>query len=214
MRISVLLADNHVVVRRGLRAWLEAEPGIVVVGEAAGGLEALAMTQALDPDVLVLDLVMPDMPGLEVMKHLHGIDARTRIVVFSMHAGDAHVVSAFNAGAVGYVVKDAGASEMVRAIHDAAEGRRFLSARLSKELLEAHGSPVAPSSDPYDTLTAREREVLTLAARGLTNREIGKELTISRRTTETHRANLLRKLGLKGQKDLIRFALRRGLIEM
>jgi len=214
MSISVLLADDHVVVRRGLRALLESEPGIVVVGEAAGGVEALEMTTRLDPDVLVLDLIMPDMPGLDVLPRLRAINARTRIVVLSMHSGDAYVVAALNAGAVGYVVKDASASDLVQAVHDAAAGRRFLSPPLSEERLEAYASRVAPSPDPYETLTGREREVLTLAARGLTNREIGRELTISRRTAETHRANLLRKLGLRGQKDLIRFALRRGIIEM
>ena len=214
MSITVVIADDHFVVRRGLRALLESESDISVVAEAADGREALDKVAELNPDVLILDLMMPTVSGLEVLKQLSLRSASTRVVVLSMHAGEAYVVEALRAGATAYVVKEASASELVDAVHHAAENRQFLSSPLSESRLEAYQTRAKASPDPYDALTAREREVLHLAAQGLTNPEIGKKLAISPRTAETHRANLLRKLGLKGQKDLIRFALRRGIVEL
>jgi DNA-binding NarL/FixJ family response regulator len=214
MSITVVIADNHLVVRRGLRSLLESDADICVVGEAADGREALEKVAELRPDVLILDLVMPGVPGLDVLRQLTQRGDATRVVVFSMHAGESHVVEALRGGAIGYVVKDASASELSEAVHQAAENRRFLSSALSESRLGEYASRVSDSPDPYDALTAREREVLQLAAHGMTNPEIGRKLAISRRTAETHRANLLRKLGLKGQKDLIRYALRRGILDL
>lgn len=214
MSITVVIADDHLVVRRGLRALLESESGITIVGEAADGREALDKVAELDPDVLVLDLVMPGTSGLEVLRKLSERRARTRVVVLSMHASEAYVVEALRAGAIAYVVKEASASELVDAVQHAAKNRQFLSSPLSESRLEAYAIRATSSPDPYDALTAREREVLELAAQGLTNPEIGKKLAISPRTAETHRANLLRKLGLKGQKELIRYALRRGIVDL
>jgi len=213
--IAVLIADDHVVVRHGLRAVLEAEPGVAVVGEAANGVEVLEAVERLQPDVVVLDLMMPGMSGLEVLKAVAGRARPTRVVVLSMHASEAYVIEALRLGALGYVVKDAPASELLQAVHHAASGRQFLGSPFSASLLEAYMQRVeAASQDPYDTLTARERQVLSLAAEGFPNHEIGRRLAISRRTAETHRANLMRKLGLKGQQELIRFALRRGILKL
>jgi DNA-binding NarL/FixJ family response regulator len=212
--ISVLLADDHAVVRRGLLALLEGEPGITVVGEATDGQQALDLVAELRPDVLVLDLVMPGLSGLEVLTRLRERATAPRVVVLSMHGTDAHVADALRHGATGYVVKDASASELVLAVRRAAEGHRFLSSPLSEGRIEAYMSQPRPPADAYETLTVREREVLILAAQGLTNSDIGKQLSISRRTAESHRANLLRKLGLKGEKELIRFALKRGILEL
>ena len=215
MSTSVLIADDHVVVRRGLRALFESEPDITVVGEACDGLEALDLVARLLPDVLVLDLVLPHVAGMTVLKQLTDRQGLTRVVVLSMHAGDAYVAEALRHGAVGYVVKDASASELVQAVHHAARGERFLSSPLSVERVEAYAAnQLASSMDGSEALTAREHEVLLLAAQGRTNPEIGIHLGISRRTAETHRANLLRKLGLKGQQELIRYALKRGLLEL
>lgn len=215
MSTSVLIADDHVVVRRGLRALFESEADITVVGEACDGLETIDLVTRLLPDVLVLDLMLPDVSGMTVLKQLSERQVATRVVVLSMHAGDAYVAQALGHGAFGYVVKDASASELVQAVHHAARGERFLSSPLSHARVEAYaaGQPGA-SPDAYDALTAREREVLLLAAEGLSNPEIGTRLGISRRTAETHRANLLRKLGLKGQQDIMRYALKRGLLEL
>jgi two-component system, NarL family, response regulator NreC len=212
--IAVVLADDHVVVRLGLRALLEAEPGITVVGEAIDGQQALDLVAELAPDVLVLDLVMPGVTGLDVLKRLVERGTRTRVVVLSMHGTDAHAAEARRHGAIGYVMKEAGASEIVLAVRHAAEGRPFLSSLLSESRIDAYLSLPQVPVGPDDTLTARERQVLLLVAQGLTNSDIGKRLSISRRTAETHRSNLLRKLGLKGQQELLRYALKHGILEL
>jgi two-component system, NarL family, response regulator NreC len=215
MSTSVLIADDHVVVRRGLRALFESEPDITVVGEARDGSEAIDLVTHLVPDVLVLDLALPDISGVAVLKQLSDRRAPTRVVVLSMHGGDAYVAEALRHGAVGYVVNDASASELVQAVHHAARNKRFLSSPLSEARIEAYNANQrGGNADSYDTLTAREREVLLLAAQGMTNSDIGKRLGISRRTAESHRANLLRKLALKGHQELIRYALKRGLLEL
>ena len=213
--ITILLADDHEVVRRGVRALIEAEPGMAVVGEAADGREVLPAIERLTPDVLVLDLLMPGQSGLDVLKAIAARRLATRVVVLSMHASEAYVAEALDGGALGYVVKDAGASELLQAVRQAAVGKRFLSAPLSESAIQAYARRVqAASKDPYETLSGREREVLQLAAQGHTNQEIAGRLNISRRTAETHRANLMRKLGLRGEKDLIRYAVRRGIVEL
>lgn len=213
--ISVLIADDHVVVRRGLRAVLEAEEGVTVVGEAANGAAVMDAVALLRPDVVVLDLMMPDMTGLDVLKALASRGLQTRVVILSMHASEAYVSEALRYGALAYVVKDAPASDLLQAVHDAAAGRQFLSSPLPASLLDTYRDRVdAASQDPFDTLTGRERQVLLLAAEGHTNQEIGRQLAISRRTAETHRANLMRKLGLKGEQELIRYALRRGILKL
>lgn len=215
MSTSVVIADDHLVVRRGLRALFESEPDIAVVGEAGDGLETIELVLRLLPDVLVLDLMLPDVSGMTVLGQLTERQVQTRVVVLSMHAGDFYVAEALRQGATAYVVKDASAAELVEAVHHAARGERFLSSPLSEARIEAYAaSQTATGRDGYDTLTAREREVLLLAAQGLTNAEIGTRLGISRRTAETHRANLLRKLALRGQQDIIKYALKRGLLEL
>lgn len=216
--ISVLLADDHEVVRRGVRALLESQEGdggFAVVGEVADGRDIVPAVERLKPDVLVLDLVMPGMSGLDVLKALAARRLRTRVVVLSIVASEAAAAEALENGASAYVVKDAAGSEVLEAVRAAASGRRFLSTPFSESGLRAYAarSAAAAKADPYETLSAREREVLHLAVKGLTNSEISARLSISRRTAETHRSNLMRKLGLKGEKDLIRFALRRGLLD-
>jgi two-component system response regulator NreC len=212
MSTTVLIADDHAVVRRGVRALLEGEPDITVVGEAADGLEALEQVMHLLPDVLVLDLVLPDISGLAVLKQLRDRHVATRVVVLSVHAGDVYVADALRYGAVAYVAKEASAAELLQGIRCAARNQRFLSSPLSEEKIQASLDELAASPDAYESLTSREREVLVLAAEGMTNPGIGARLGISSRTAETHRANLSRKLGLKGPETLARFALRRGLL--
>jgi DNA-binding NarL/FixJ family response regulator len=215
MTISVLLADDHEVVRRGVRALLESEGGFAVVGEVVDGRDVLAAVERLRPDVLVLDLMMPGLSGLEVLKALAPRRLPTRVVVLSMHAGEAYVAAALQYGALASVVEDAGGSELLQAVRRAAADQPFSSAPLSESRNHACAQQIdSASKDPYDTLSGREREVLELAAKGLTNQEIGGRLSISRRTAETHRSNLMRKLGLKGEKDLIRYAIRRGIINL
>jgi len=210
---TVLLVDDHHVVRQGLRALLEAEPDFSVVGEAADGLEVANLVERLKPNVLVLDLMMPSLNGLEVTRHIRQHFAETRVVILSMYANEAYVLQALRNGADGYVVKDATATELVHAVREAAAGRRYLSAPLSENAIEAYVHKAQSATlDFYETLTPREREVLQLAAEGHSNPQVAARLTISPRTAETHRANVMRKLGLKTQTDLVRYAVRQGLL--
>jgi len=208
-----MLADDHAIVRQGLQAVLKTQPDIQVVGEAADGPEAVRVAERLRPDVLLLDLMMPGLNGLDVAKQLARRLPRTRIVVLSMHADIAYALAAMRAGASAYVVKEAGVDELVRAIRAVAEGRRYFSPPHSEQAVENYAGRMEETPvDPYHTLTFREREVLQLTAEGHSSSEIGERLFISPRTVESHRANLMRKLTVRNQKELIRYAVRRGLL--
>jgi DNA-binding NarL/FixJ family response regulator len=212
---TIMLADDHHVVRQGLRSLLEAEPDFSVVGETGDGLEAAQLVERLQPDVLVLDLMMPGLNGLEVTRQVSQRSPRTRVVILSMHPNEAYVLEALRAGAAAYVLKESTSAELVRAVREAVAGRRYLSPPLSERAIEAYVQKAESAAlDPYETLTTREREVLHLVAEGHTNAEIAERLFISRRTVETHRANMMRKLGLRTQTDLISYALRRGILPM
>jgi DNA-binding NarL/FixJ family response regulator len=208
----VLLAEDHRVVRQGLRAMLEAEPGFRVVGEAGNGIEASRLVERLRPDVLVLDLMIPGLNGLEVTRQVRKKGA-TQVVILSMHADEAYVVEALKNGAAAYVLKDSSYEELLKAIREAAAGRRYLSPPLSSAAVEAYAASSAGGiAGPYGSLSGREREVFQLAAEGHTNVDIGKKLFISSRTVEIHRAKMMRKLGLRNHADLIRYALKRGIL--
>lgn len=212
---TIVLADDHHVVRQGLRSLLEAEPDFSVIGETADGLEATQLVERLQPDVLVLDLMMPGLNGLAVTRQVSQRLLRTHVVILSMHPNEAYVLEALRAGAAAYVLKESTSAELVRAVREAVAGRRYLSSPLSERAIEAYMQKAESAAlDPYETLTAREREVLHLVAEGHANAEIADRLFISRRTVETHRANLMRKLGLRTQTDLIRYALQRGILPM
>lgn len=212
---KIVVADDHHVVRQGLRTLLEAEPGFRIIGEAGDGLEAARLVERLKPDVLVLDLMMPGLNGLEVTRQVNKCSPQTRVVVLSMYANEPYVMEALRHGAAGYVLKEANTTELVQAVREVANGRRYLSPPLSERAIEAYVKKAkAVALDPYETLTTREREVLHLAAQGYSNTKIGVRLSVSPRTVETHRANVTRKLDLHKQTDLIRYALRRGIISM
>lgn len=184
------------------------------MGEAADGLEAVRLVERLQPNVLVVDILMPGLNGLDVTRQVRQESPSTQVVVLSMHATEAYVLEALRHGATGYVLKDSTSAELIQAVREAAAGRRYLSSPLSRRAIDAYAERArsAPSLDPYDTLTFREREVLQLVAEGHSNQETAARLSISPRTVETHRASVMRKLGLRTQSDLIRFALRRGLL--
>jgi DNA-binding NarL/FixJ family response regulator len=213
MKTQILLADDHQVIIDGLKALLSGEPDMEVIGQATDGLQVVPRVLELKPDVLVLDLMMPGLGGLEVARQMKERAPSTKVIVLSMHANDAYVVEALRNGASGYVLKQAEARALVDAIRAVRAGGRYLSPPLSEEKLERweHDAKAAPF-DPYDTLSTREREVLQLAAEGLTSAAIGERLAIGKRTVETHRANLQRKLGVKTQADLVRFAVKKGLV--
>jgi two-component system, NarL family, response regulator NreC len=213
MSLTLLLADDHQIVRQGLRAILKTVPDFELAGEAADGLETVRLAERLQPDVLILDLMMPGLNGLEVARQVAKRSPRTRVVILSMHSNEAYVVEALNAGATAYVLKESGAEDLIQAIRAAAAGRSYFSRPLSEEALEAYTRKTRDAGpDPYNTLTAREREVLHLTAEGHSGSEIADRLFISARTVESHRANLMRKLGVRNQKELIRYALQRGIL--
>ena len=213
---TIVLADDHQVVRQGLRALLEAESDFTIAADTGDGLEAVNLVERLKPGVLIVDLMMPGLNGLEVTRQVSKRFPGTRVVILSMHTNEAYVLEALSKGATGYVLKESGALDLVQAVREAVAGRRFLSPPLSERAIEAYVQQKVKTGelDPYETLTTREREVLHLGAEGNSNKEIGSRLSISPRTAETHRANLMRKLGLRTQTDLIRYALRRGILPM
>jgi two-component system response regulator NreC len=212
--VTLILADDHPIVRQGLRHLLEKEPKFLVVGETGNGIEALQLVEQLKPDILIVDMMMPGLNGLEILRQLKKISPKTRSIVLSMQSANAYVVEALKNGAAGYVLKETGPVELINAVDEVIQGRRFLSAKISKRFLATglEGKELVP--DPYDTLTTREREVFQMTVEGLTSQEIGETLNISPRTVEIHRSNLSMKLGIKNQADLIRFAIRRGILPM
>jgi two-component system, NarL family, response regulator NreC len=211
--ISIILADDHPVVSRGMRALLERERDFSIVAVAADGLETVRLAEQLQPDVLVLDLMMPGLSGLEALRILRQRLPRTRVVILSMHSSNAFIAQALQNGAIGYVLKDSTEESLVHAVREAAAGRRFLSPPVTEIAINAYieQSKTGPF-DPHETLTPRQREVLQLAAEGKANAEIAARLNISVRTVENHRAALMQRLGLQNQAELIRHAIRHGLI--
>ena len=215
MAVTVLLADDHPIVRQGLRHLFEEESEINIVGEASDGLQAVQLTEKLKPNVLILDIMMPDLNGLEVLRQVKERSPGTTSIVLSMQSADVYVVEALKAGALGYVLKETGPSEMLNALQQVVRGQRYLSPRISERLIDVLIQTVEKApADPYQTLTNREREVLQMAAEGLSSSEIGKRLSISPRTAELHRGRMMNKLGLRNQTELIRYALKRGILPL
>jgi two-component system response regulator NreC len=216
MEITLVLADDHPIVRRGVRNLLETEPGFTIIGEACDGLAAVEMVEQLKPQVLLVDLMMPGLPGLEVVRQLKQQVPQTRCIIFSMYSSDTYIHEAFGNGAWGYLLKGDDADEMIRAVRTVAEGQRYLCPAVSARVIAAYAERAETfiERDAYDDLSAREREVLQLVAEGETNTTVAERLFISSRTVEVHRANAMRKLNLRTQSDLVRYALRRGLISL
>jgi DNA-binding NarL/FixJ family response regulator len=205
--IRVVVADDHQVVRAGVRAVLAGEADVAVVGEASDCPTALAQVSALAPDVLLLDLGLPG-EGLSLLSQLQTHAHRPRVLVLSMHGDGQHVRAALEAGADGYVVKGAGVEALVSAVRTVAAGGRFVDADAARALQQ----PSAPADEAWEKLTPRERLVLRRVAEGRTNKEIALELALSHKTVDSHRTNLMRKLGLRDAQGVTRFAMRRGLL--
>jgi DNA-binding NarL/FixJ family response regulator len=215
MMPNILLADDHNIVRQGLRALLQSEPHFRLVGEASDGIEAVRLAEKLKPDVLITDVMMPGLNGLEVTRQVAKMLPQTRVIILSMYTNDAYVLEALKNGALGYVLKDSQAADLIQAVKEVIAGNRYLSPPLSERALELYLRKVeSVPDDPYELLTSREREVLQLVAEGRTSAEIANRLFISPRTAEGHRANLMKKLGLQNNADLIRLALKRGILPM
>jgi DNA-binding NarL/FixJ family response regulator len=215
MPVTILLAHRYLVVREGLKAMFERHEDLRVVGETDNGLDAVTLAARLHPDVVIIELTMPNLSGLEVTRQVHQRLPRTRVIVLSTSVNVASVREALRAGAAGYLLKEASGSELVQAVREVAAGRPHLSPVLAEHLSTLQGQRASTEAgDPYETLTRREREVLHLAAEGLTYPEIAAALGIRPSTVETYRAHLMQKLSLRTKTDLVRYALRRGIVSM
>ncbi len=210
--VRIVLADDHTLVRAGVRRILEAQPGLTVVGEVSDGQAALEFTRANPVDVLVLDLTMPGTDGFEVLRKVKAELPGVKVLVLTMHANAEYVARAVQDGADGYLLKDSAVQDLVAAIEAVQAGRAYYSPPVQRELSELLRAHAAPPR-PLDLLTDREREVLHLVATGMSTKEIASKLDISTRTVETHRANLMRKLNLKSVALLTQFAIREGLVQ-
>jgi DNA-binding NarL/FixJ family response regulator len=223
--IRVLLAEDHNVVREGLRLLLDAQPDIRVIGEATNGRQAVALARESCPDVAVLDISMPDLDGLQAASLIRAECPRTQALILTMHESDAYFFRAVEAGAAGYLLKKAASEDLICAVRAVAQGEAFFYPSMARKLLESylkhdstprssgHRSAPPAGSSGNDELSDREREVMFLLVGGLSNQEIAEKLVVSASTVQTHRAHILQKLGLETTIDLVRYAIRHGLIE-
>lgn len=210
--MRVLLADDHTLVRAGLRALLDGIPDLAVVAETGDGREALDLIGTHRPDVALLDITMPGLNGLEVATRAGEVSPRTRILVLSMHAAPAYVAQALRAGVAGYLLKDAAAAELAVAIAAVARGESYLSPAISKQVVDGFLRGAAPVEDPLAALTPRQREILQLIAEGRSTKQIASDLDVSVKTVETHRAQLMERLDIHDVPGLVRFAIRSGIV--
>jgi len=211
MSVRILIVDDHAVVRAGLKLLLDAEPDLEPVGEAGTARDAIFQARALHPDLILMDVGMPDQNGLEVVPTLLHEHPETKVLVLSMQDEPQYVRQAFDVGASGYVLKESADTDLVTAIHQVAQGESYVDPKLGARLVAAERAEIRRAEE--DPLSEREREVLRLLALGHTNQEIAKQLFISVRTAETHRAHIMQKLGLQTRAELVRYALEQGMLD-
>jgi DNA-binding NarL/FixJ family response regulator len=212
--LRVLLADDHGIVRRGLRSLLEIEPDLTVVGEAADGLEALRLCEELHPDILIVDVGMPKLNGIDVAARVQKLERPPRTVILSMHSDESYIIRALAAGARAYLLKDATDEDLLPAIRAVAAGKPFFSPAVTAVLVEDYLRQLQARglTDSYHLLTDREKQVLQLLAEGRSNKEVATLLELSLSTVETHRANLMQKLNLHNTAEIVLYAVRKGII--
>jgi two-component system response regulator NreC len=208
--IKILLADDHALVRQGFSMMLAAQPDMQIVGQAGNGREAVELGEKLHPDVVIMDVTMPELNGIEATRRLAEVSPRTRVLALSMHKDSVYVREILRAGARGYLLKDSSDADLLAAVRAVAKGEGYISPGVSEAVLSDYRRHV---SDPLDLLTGREREVLQLIAEGKTNKEIATSLALSVYTVEAHRGRVMEKLNLHSTGELVRFALRSGLID-
>jgi two-component system, NarL family, response regulator NreC len=213
-KTRVLLADDHQLMRSGVRLMLEREPDIAVVGEASDGREAVSLAKTLRPEVVVMDIGMPSLNGIEAALQMTQHNPELAVVMLSMHSDESYVLRALKAGARGYLLKDSAEADLIKAVHVVAGGKSFFSPAVSKVLLDDYVRKLKRSGteDAYDLLTPREREILQLIAEGKSNKDVANLLNLSVYTVESHRSNLMEKLNLKGVPELILYSVRKGII--
>jgi two-component system, NarL family, response regulator NreC len=216
--IRILIADDHTIVREGLRRLISDEPGIDVIGEATDGRDAVAKCMDLMPDLVLMDLSMPGLHGLEATRQVTKRLPKTKILILSMHKNEAYVLQALQAGASGYVLKDSASEEVVGAIRSVSRGDSYLSPAISRVVIEDYLRLSAPgqvgAKSLYDTLTVREREIFQLLAEGLKNQEIADRLHVSVKTVETHRAHIMEKLNLNNIAELVKYSIEIGIVQL
>jgi two-component system response regulator NreC len=213
-KLRILLADDHILMRSGLRALLDRQPNLEVVGESENGRETVALAASLKPDVVVMDVGMPILNGIEATQTIVTQCPTIAVVILSMHADESYVMRALKAGARGYLLKDSAAADLIGAIQAISQGKSFFSPKVSRILAEDYVRVLKQKGavDTYDLLTSREREILQLLAEGKTNREVATALNISPYTVETHRGHILQKLNLHNSAELVLYAVRKGII--
>lgn len=216
MPIKVFLADDHAVVREGLTLLLDTQAGITVVGEAADGRKAVRQVERLCPDVVVMDIAMPGMNGIEATAQIRNICPSTQVVILSMHSSAEHILRALRAGALGYLLKESAGKELIQAVQTVYGGRRYLSRQIAESAIDDYisGSPATQAKNLLESLSSREREVLQLVAEGKSSTEIAEVLYLSPKTIETYRSRLMHKLGISDLPGLVKFALQQGLITL
>jgi two-component system, NarL family, response regulator NreC len=212
--VRILLADDHTVMRNGLRLLLERQPHLQVVGEAADGRQAVALSESANPDVVIMDIGMPNLNGIEATRQIVNHNPRTAIAILSMHSDESYVIRALKAGARAYLLKDSAEADLLAAVRALTEGKSFFSPAISKILVEDYMRQLESrgAEDTYELLTNREREILQLLAEGRTNKEVANMLNLSLYTVETHRTHILQKLNLHSVPELILYAVRKGII--
>ena len=214
-QIRIVLADDHTIIRSGLRLLLEQQPDFKVVAEASDGRQAVQLVSKHHPNVVVLDIGMPELNGIEATRQIVAQDPHPDVVILSMHSDESYVLRALKAGARAYILKNAAEADLIRAVQAVSEGKSFFSPVISKMLLEDYVRQVREKEveDSYDLLTPREREILQLIAESKTNKEMATILGLSPHTIETHRGNILEKLNLHSVPELILYAVRKGIIQ-
>ena len=212
--IRILLADDHTIVRKGLRMLLESHEGFCIVAEAADGREAVALAEQFHPDVVVMDVAMPVLNGIEAARQICSSGTQSAIVFLSMHSDEAYVLKALKSGAKGYLLKDSAEHDLINAVKTVSEGKAFFSPAISKMLVEDYVRQMREQNveDSYDLLTTREREVLQLLAEARSNKEVATFLDLSLHTVETHRGHIMQKLNLHSGAEMILYAIRKGVI--
>ena len=214
MTITILLADDHTIVRDGLRALLEDNPDFIVMGSVSNGREAVQKVRELKPNVVLMDIGMPELNGIDATEQIRREYPTTQVVILSIHATSEHIYRAFRAGAIGYLLKESAGEEAVLAIHAAQEGRRYLTQRIADTVLNGYILQRAESNQrsPLESLSQREREVLQLVVEGISSIEIAERLSLSPRTVQTYRSRIMKKLDIHNMPTLIRFAIKNGLV--
>ncbi len=210
-KVKILLADDHAMLRKSLKSLLERVSAFEIVGEASNGVEAVKLSEELIPDVIVMDIGMPELNGIEAMKRILSKNPDIRVIILTMYSNEEYITQIFSAKAYGYLIKDSAPDELIEAIRAVSAGKKYISPKLSTLVVDGYINKVEATQDPLDELTSRETEILQLIGEGHTNQEIADKLFISIKTVEGHRTNLANKLDLHSKTDLIHYAIRRGI---